>query len=550
MRQPRVLMSLVPALILALAAPALAGTPIRVLVDGAAIQGSNGLAVGPDGLLYVASVAGREIVVVNRFTGAVTGRLGTEIGVETPDDVAFGPDGSLYWTGFFAGEVGRLRPDGTASIIAQLPVGVNPIAFNDEGRLFVGLVAFGDALYELDPEGVQPPQLILEPAGGLNGFSFGPDGLLYTPYQSAGAVARIDVDAATVDVFAPGFVLPVAVEFDSQGRLYVNDAGTEEIVRLDVVTGAREVFAELDDTTDNITFDDNDNLYATSLVQGSVRKVRQNGSVRTVVPGGMTVPGGVAVLPAGRFGLRDEVWVADFFSLRAFGPYFGNERAFYPATPGISPITGPTTVAADGEDNLILSSWLLNQVQVVEAASGQVLQSVQDFAVPLNAIRFDGDLVVAELGFPPGGAAVVRADGADPSQRTVLAAGLAVPTGLASAGDDLWFADYVFGTVFQVVAAGQVLSPPLPVAGGLALPEGLAVLPSGDLLVVETGAGRLSRIDLSTGAVSTVADGLELGTSIPNAPPTWAFNGVAVGRRGAVYVSGDASNKLYKLRVF
>ncbi len=548
MTKSRAIACLLPLLCLALAAPTLA-TGVRVLVDGAPIQGSNGLAVGPDGLLYVASVGGREIVVVNRFTGAVVDRLGSEIGVESPDDVTFGPDGSLYWTAFFAGQVGRLRPDGTASIIAQLPVGVNPIAFNDQGRLFVGLVAFGDALYEIDPDGVLPPQLILEPAGGLNGFSFGPDGLLYTPYQSAGAVARIDVDAATVDVFAPGFGLPVAVEFDSLGRLYVNDAATKEIVRLDVATGAREVFVAIDDTTDNITFDAGDNMYATSLVQGSVRKVRQSGRVRTITAGGMTVPGGVAVLPAGRFGLRDEVWVADFFSLRAFGPYFGVERAFYPSTPGISPITGPTTVAADGS-NLILSSWLLNQVQVVEAATGGVLQSVQDFAAPLNAIRFDGDLVVAELGLAPGTAAVIRADGADPSQRTVLAAGLAVPTGLAAAGDDLWFADYVFGTVFQLVAAGQVLNPPLPVAGGLALPEGLAVLPSGDLLVVETGAGRLSRIDVGSGAVTTVAGGLEIGISIPNAPPTWAFNGVAVGQRGAVYVSGDDGNKLYKLRVF
>ncbi len=549
MRKPPASVCLVPLLVLFLAAPTFA-TGIRVLVDGAPIQGSNGLAVGPDGHLYVASVAGREITVVNRFTGAVIDRLGAEIGVEAPDDVAFGPDGSLYWTGIFTGEVGRLRPDGTASIIAQLPVGVNPIAFNDQGRLFVGLAAFGDALYEIDPDGIAPPQVILEPAGGLNGFAFGPDGLLYTPFQSAGGVARIDVDAATVDVFATGFGLPVAVEFDSQGLLYVNDAATEEVVRLDPVTGAREVFVTLGDTPDNITFDDHGNMYATSLVQGSVRKIRPSGFVRTLTPGGMTVPGGVAVLPAGRFGLRDEVWVADFFSLRAFGPYFGIERAFYPSTPGISPITGPTTVAADGDDHLILSSWLLNQVQVVEAATGQIVQSVQDFAAPLNAIRFDGDLVVAELGLAPGTAAVTRADGADPSQRTTLAAGLAIPSGLAADGDDLWFADYIFGTVFQVVAAGQVLNPPLPVAGGLALPEGLAVLPSGDLLVVETGASRLSRIDPATGTVATVADGLEIGISIPNAPPTWAFNGVAVGRRGAVYVSGDDGNKLYKLRVF
>jgi hypothetical protein len=29
--------------------------------------------------------------------------------------------------------------------------------------------------------------------------------------------------------------------------------------------------------------------------------------------------------------------------------------------------------------------------------------------------------------------------------------------------------------------------------------------------------------------------------------PTWSFNGVAVGRSGAVYVSGDKANLLYRL---
>jgi hypothetical protein len=47
------------------------------------------------------------------------------------------------------------------------------------------------------------------------------------------------------------------------------------------------------------------------------------------------------------------------------------------------------------------------------------------------------------------------------------------------------------------------------------------VAADGSLLVVESGAGRLSRIDLATGRINTVADGLALGApSIPGAPPT------------------------------
>lgn len=541
-----------------MAAAALADPPVRVLSRGAPIQGTNGIAVGPDGHLYVTSVAGREIVVMDRRSGRIVDRLGTDIGVETPDDCVFGPDGSLYWTALFAGQVGRLTPDGSVSIVAQLPPGPNPIAFNGEGRLFVGLAAFGDGLYEIDPQGVLPPSLVIAPpTGGLNGFEFGPDGFLYSPQTTTGSVVRIDVDAGTLTPVASGFVLPVAVDFDSLGRLYVNDTAADQIVRIDLATGAREVFAELADGVDNLAFDRHDNLYTTSLLQGSVRRVRQNGQVRTISRGGFTTPGGVAVLPHRRSGrgghdgghhaAGEEVWVADFFSLRGLSSASGREMRFEPSIPGISALAAPGTVAADG-DRLIVSSWIVNSVQVYDPRDGQVLQSVTDFAVPLNAIRFQGDLVVAELA----SGSVVRADGNDPSpaNRSVLAAGLAVPAGLAADDDDLWVTDAGLGTVLQVVAAGQVLTPPLVVASGLAGPEGLALLPDGDLLVVEAQAGRVSRLDPTAGTVTTVADGLGLGAPPPPlVPPTWLFNGVAVGSRGAVYVSGDVDNVVYKLRL-
>jgi DNA-binding beta-propeller fold protein YncE len=102
--------------------------------------------------------------------------------------------------------------------------------------------------------------------------------------------------------------------------------------------------------------------------------------------------------------------------------------------------------------------------------------------------------------------------------------------------------------VLQIVADGKQLSEPTPVATGLSSPEGLAVTPGGNLLVVEAGAGRLSLINTRTGEVSTVAEGLELGAEgPPGMPPTWLFNGVAVGPSGAIYVTGDKANVLYRI---
>jgi steroid delta-isomerase-like uncharacterized protein len=161
--------------------------------------------------------------------------------------------------------------------------------------------------------------------------------------------------------------------------------------------------------------------------------------------------------------------------------------------------------------------------------------------MPSNAIRFQGDLIVAELGTN----SVVRAIGEDPAQRVTLAEGLGVPAGLAATDDDLWVGDWSAGMVLQIVAGGQMLAEPAPVATGLASPEGLAVAPDGNLLVVETGAGRLSSIDPETGRVSTVAEGLDLGIkATPATPPAHVFSGVAVGPSGTIYITSDINSQL------
>ena len=84
-------------------------------------------------------------------------------------------------------------------------------------------------------------------------------------------------------------------------------------------------------------------------------------------------------------------------------------------------------------------------------------------------------------------------------------------------------------------------------AQGLTTPEGLAIDRDGSMPVVESMADRLSRINLSTGQVMTVADGMLIGAeTIPGTPPTWTFNGVAVGPPGAIYVTGGRGNAVYR----
>ena len=98
----------------------------KVLVRGAPIHGTNGIMFDDQDRLYIASVVGRELVIMDARSGRIIDRLGPDAGVESPDDLAFGPDGSVYWTSLLTGVVGRRTPAGEVTTQFVAP-GANPM---------------------------------------------------------------------------------------------------------------------------------------------------------------------------------------------------------------------------------------------------------------------------------------------------------------------------------------------------------------------------------------------------------------------------------------
>ena len=519
----------------------------QVFIRGAAIHGANGLAIDPHGRLLVASVLGAQLVALDRRSGRVVTRLGHDAGVDAPDDVATGPDGSIYWTDTILGQVVRLAPDGTVTK-QYIAAGVNPIAFSSDGRLFVGQAFSGDGLYEVDPNLSLPPRVVIPDshtapfAQQLNGFDFGPDAKLYAPQPFLGTIVRIDPESGKTkvvsDALARGF--PTSVEFDSRGRLYasLND-GT--VVRVDRGTGAAATVVKIPDARfDNMVFGPDGTLYVSDVQSGAVYAVGERGRVRTLSRGGLILPSGLAMMP-GDSG-RESLFVADGWKLAQFDPRSGALVGLDRNSPTGGSVSDSWTVAPDG-GRVIVTSFLSNAVQLWDPASHAAAGVFNDYAVPLNAIRFHGDLVVAELGT----GSVTRTDQA--GTRSVIAGGLSVPAGLAATDDDLSVADAATGSIWQLAADGSVLPQPRLTASGLHGPEGMAFDRDGSLLVVEAGEKRLVRVDPATGHVTTVADGLELG--LPGsaaAPPTWSLSSVAVGRDGTIFVSADVAGVIYRIR--
>jgi len=316
---------------------------------------------------------------------------------------------------------------------------------------------------------------------------------------------------------------------------------------LDLSTGERDVLARVPPTPDNLAFDSADRLFVSHARDGAIYEVLRDGGVRTVSPGGMVAPGGVALLDRGR--REPSLFVADLFSLRELDSGTGEVLAVETHFIGSQGMIAPVTVSADG-DRLILASWVTNAVQVWDPDTGEAVATYTDFTVPLNAVRFQGDLVVAELGEGEGSGRLIRISTSDPSVRDTLAAGLGLPAGLAVRDGDLWVSDRTEGRVLRVMADGERLWTPQPVAIGLAAPEGLAVGPGGDLLVVETAAGRLSAIAVGTGEARPLVEGLELGLEpSAGAPAVWVSSGVVVDADGTAFVSGDRANVVYRIRL-
>lgn len=508
----------------------------RTIAKPTTLRSANGINIDSNDNLYVASVLERTITVLNPRNGKVIEKLGPEQGVDTPDDLTFAPDGTLYWTAFMTGQVRSMNLEGETSTLAQLEPGVNAITMSDDGRLFVTRVFLGDQLYEIDPQGVEPPRLVAEDMGGLNGMDFGPDGFLYGPLWFKGEVARVNVDTGEISTVLSGLHTPAAVKFDHTGFLHVLDQHTGEIIQFNLETEEQRVIAESEIGIDNLAFNSKNRLFMTSAHDGSVVELLPSGQLRKVVAGGLTSPGGIVVkddFP------HQSIYVSDTYSLQQLDGNTGQTISVVHSIVGdVTGVATPLSIARF-EEQFVTTSWFAGTVQLYDYETDTVTQTWLDFSVPLYATGFHGDLLVAELGTH---SVVMRPEGT--VDRLVVTDQLYVPAGIAVFGNDAWVSDWATGIVWQIIEDGNILASPAPVATELNHPEGIVVYEN-SLFVVEAGSGTVTQINLATGEKYTVIENLPIGITAPTGyPPTWMFNGIDVDTSGRLFVPLDKTGEI------
>ena len=509
-----------------------AGYTLDTLCQGSGLHSANGLAFGPDGRLYVASVFGESIFAVDVSTGAVETVVGPFSG--EADDLVFTPRGDMIWTAVLEGVVRRRTLEGEVSDLATGLAGVNSIALTRDGRrLFVGQVFLGEGLWEIDLEGVAAPRLVVDGTGGLNAFQFGVDGLIYAPSWERGQVVRVDPETGRTEVLAEGFNKPGAVRFDAGERLYVLDDATGELFTLDLVGGRweRRRIAKLATATDNMAIGPDGLIYVSNMADGAVHGVDpRTGGIRAVVEPGLGFPRAIAVStgPGG-----DLIHVADTCAYRTLDPGTGSVTDVARAVE--TPLKFPAGVSVDAERVLLLGE-AFGVVQVLNR-KGRFLRDVAGFQQPGAVLACaDGAMLVSE----PRTGRVVRVAGDD--TRKVAAEGLQLPIGLAPAPDGgAYVAESGTGRVLHLPLAG---GEPACVAEGLGGVRDLAVAPDGRIVALDVRDGRLFIIDPSDGKVSLVAQALSVGRlDVPHL----RSGGVAIGADGSIYIAADAVNAILRI---
>ena len=507
------------------------------LVPGSAFHGVHGLGIDKSGRLFAGSVAGAALYEVDRNNGTA------KIAVPSPegmaDDIAFAPDGTMAWTAFLTGDLYSRKGDGPVKKLASGLPGINSLAFRKDGRLYATQVFLGDALYEIDVEGVKPPRKIMEKMGGLNGFEFGPDDKLYGPLWFKGQVAKVDVDKAELSVVADGFKIPAAVNFDSKGNLFVVDTALGQLVRVDPKTGAKKMVAQLKPSLDNLAIDDKDRIFVSNMADNGIQEVDpETGTAKQVIIGKLALPGGIGVVSDGA---KDTIYVADVFAYRTVDGATGEVSE--PARMHADGVTleYPMSATARGDD-VLLSSWFTGTVQLIDRKTGKTREMLHDFKAPHDAVRLgDGSILVNELGSK----SLVRASGEHGKDRTVVLGNLEGPVGMVAGPSDTVYVTEAFaGQVSKVGSKGEKTV----VAKDLKGPEGIALAPDGKLIVAEVGARRIVSIDPANGTVTEIAGNLPIG--LPAAPgglPSNIPTGVGIGATGVIYFSSDIENAIYKV---
>ncbi len=272
--------------------------PVTVTVGGALQAGptftvnvSDGHNVFLNGSMYVVNPAWGTLSRIDAAGYVKT--VGN--GINSPQQVAVGPDGLVYVSGQGDNKVWRFDPaSGFASSSFAVVTAPNGLAFDTSGNLFVSSNQGAGNVYKLNAGGTvvntypgftNPQSLALDYAGKL------------IVVEAGGAVTKITPDDPAGNPRTPLAFLPTpsGLAVDSAGNAFVTCTSSNCISRVDPL-GNTSVFAVVT-SPGGIAFDSSGALFTSDTTNNLIYRISPSGNLSTFAYG-ISTPRGLAVNPS------------------------------------------------------------------------------------------------------------------------------------------------------------------------------------------------------------------------------------------------------------
>ena len=206
-----------------------------------------GMAIGPDGKLYVSSLA-TEVYPqrdpnVRKFdarTGEYLGIFASGTAMVAPTGLAFGADGNLYVSDFGANKVFRFNGQ-TGAAMGVFATGESGVvtgggAWGPDGNYY--LAATSGHIPRFDPTGARLPDLPTPQTNFGRFNAFGPDGLLYATDYFGGDINAYDIHSGALIKSFQGLNGPQGFAFAGANKLFVTSYFSNRILSFQGASGS------------------------------------------------------------------------------------------------------------------------------------------------------------------------------------------------------------------------------------------------------------------------------------------------------------------------
>lgn len=501
------------------------GSPIGHFIEAPRLlSGTDGLLLNGNDLWVAMSLVDAVIIIdirtgwVKRIVASEADADATELVV--PDDFWRDPiTGDIYMTEVGSGTGGhvtRIAPDGTRTRIltnysdnVAFPNGITGLHRPGEPvHVYIAPTSFfgrKTGIFEVDVTGATPPTLVYGAQngvdvygeglpGGGNGMVFDDAGNeLFVPTTFGGKVLAVDVvnhTARTVWNGSGGTAKAVYVRFtnDRTGLIYTEHS-SGRLLRLDPYGAADQVptlVAQLEKGLDAVAIAPDGRMFTSNFIHGGIAVVKPDGSRRNLYPRSMNIPNGIAELDDGRLAVGDTGSLAIVDPDAPFGELPERPKFF---------IDGDATigVANGGGCNLYVTTFYRRNIQHYDVCAA-LPNVASNITAPLTmGIPNDMVLVGSTLYVTDAAGVIWRmtVNGAAPTTAAPIAGGLAIPYGIAAHDGNIYASEWAGN---QVRVINGTTGAPVRTITGLEAPEGLAVEADGSVLVIESKKGVLTRV--------------------------------------------------------